>query len=284
MWITRWFIDLFGTMGGVHHFRLDTIQFHLLTLDVIGVALVGYFLNDWMDRPIDRINKPHRLLVRYSVSPFVFWIGISLLVASLGALSYWLAIETNHADKLWIFPLVMAGLVAYALWLRKFKIIGNLLVSSLVAALIGLVWLAEVYHVDGPKHIGRHPKLNQVLFIYASFMLLANWAREMIKDVEDVIGDKLNGVVSIATLTSKTTTYRISGILILSVIILEFYLIGLMGWKTIWSLGELLVLVVCAVALRMLYQGPEIHPPQRVSLTLKLTMFCGIIQLILFTV
>jgi len=77
----------------------------------------------------------------------------------------------------------------YSVYFKKTLALGNILVSFLTASVIMLVYVSEY------QQFMNHPGLYNPAFIfcifYATFAFLVNLIREIIKDAEDVEGDKL---------------------------------------------------------------------------------------------
>jgi 4-hydroxybenzoate polyprenyltransferase len=47
---------------------LNPLHFSLLVLSSVLIAAAGYVINDYFDLNIDRINKPHKLIVQKIIS------------------------------------------------------------------------------------------------------------------------------------------------------------------------------------------------------------------------
>ncbi len=143
-------------------------------LAVFLVTGGGNVINDYFDVDIDRINKPTRPLPAGLITPSaalayagsLFLVGI-VLTSRLNALCFVLAALNSFL------------LVLYAWRLKRSALVGNLLVGYLTGSVF-LFGGAAVYALYTPT----------VLFISAMF---ATISREIIKDVEDVSGDRRVG-------------------------------------------------------------------------------------------
>lgn len=136
----------------------------------------GNAINDYFDREIDAINRPERPIPRgavsargalvYSALLFVVAVGLTLLLPLLAIV------------------IALVNLVALVLYTEVFKGlpgVGN----ALVAALTGSTFLYGGAAVEGD--------LAAVLVLFA-LAACATMAREIIKDVEDLAGDREEGL------------------------------------------------------------------------------------------
>jgi 4-hydroxybenzoate polyprenyltransferase len=76
-------------------------------------------------------------------------------------------------------------LVLYALILSKFKFIGNFVVAGLIVLAIFLAFFQQKLNVSF-QNIGN----GFMLIFYGGFAFILNWIREVIKDFEDIEGDR----------------------------------------------------------------------------------------------
>jgi geranylgeranylglycerol-phosphate geranylgeranyltransferase len=168
------FVGAFVSAGDIDA-RLPVAAAVLATL--LAVA-AGNAINDYFDREIDAINNPERPIPRGAVAPrgaLVF--GAALFLGAIGAalLLPVLAIAIAAVN--------LVALVAYTDVFKGTPGAGN----ALVAYLVGSTFLfggAAVGNVD--------PVV--VLFALAA---LSTFAREVIKDVEDLEGDAAEGLVTL---------------------------------------------------------------------------------------
>ena len=135
-------------------------------------------------KSIDSINKPDRLLVKYQVSPF--WFGILIVITGIVCLmiSIYLAEATENWSKLIVLPITLLLLAGYARWLKPVKLIGNVLVSLLVVAVLGVLLLSELETIESVPN--QNFKIIIVTISISLFLL--NLIREIVKDIEDKFG------------------------------------------------------------------------------------------------
>jgi geranylgeranylglycerol-phosphate geranylgeranyltransferase len=153
------------------------ISTNLFLAGLVGflITAAGNSINDIIDIDIDRINRPNRPLPSLKITFKQAWVlFVQLLTASL-ALSLFLG-----QFAFLIVLLSNALLILYSFTIKRVPLFGNIVISFLTAyAFIfgGMV----VGNVNGA-------------FVPAIFAFLINLIREVIKDMEDIKGDKLAGV------------------------------------------------------------------------------------------
>ena len=173
----------------------------LLIIATILIAAGGYVINDYFDIKIDRINRPDRVIVGETMSkPAAMRLSIGLSAAGilLGALTAWLC----SSWTLGIVMLLMPGLLWFysSAYKRQF-LIGNLIVafaSALVPVLIGLanegMFLPFIIEHDLQTiYSDLQPAVHDIytwLGGFALMIFLYTWIREIIKDLQDQMGDR----------------------------------------------------------------------------------------------
>ncbi len=145
------------------------------------LAMGGYVINDVFDIEIDKINTPHRPLPKgevtigqaklFSYLLFALGVGITLLIPDIPIPAFLLA----------LFGGIL--LYLYAAYFKRLGIVGNLVIGILVA----------IPFIFG----GLLTKSNSLIYP-ATFAFLINVGREIVKDIEDVHGDQLEDVKSVA--------------------------------------------------------------------------------------
>ncbi len=158
--------------GGVTASPIETAAAVGATVSATGA---GNAINDYFDREIDRINQPGRAIPRGAVSPrgalafsFVLFAIAVALALVLPALAIAIAVVN------------LLALLAYTEFFKGLPGVGN----ALVAYLGGSTFLfggAAVGNVGAAV----------VLFVLAA---LSTMSREIIKDVEDLEGDREEGL------------------------------------------------------------------------------------------
>lgn len=138
---------------------------------VFLVLLGGNVLNDYFDVETDRINHPKRPIPSGKIS----LTAAKFLAIILFALGLVVSFFTFNVSQILIAILAIFLLSTYEWKTKAWGVAGNIIISSLV----GLIF------VYGSLSI----KFSFVVIILALMAFLANLAREIVKDVEDVKGD-----------------------------------------------------------------------------------------------
>jgi geranylgeranylglycerol-phosphate geranylgeranyltransferase len=154
----------------------NTLGIAVASIVTVAATGAGMAINDYFDREIDRVNDPDRPIPRGAVTPtaaaglsgVLFLVAIGLTVTLLP----WLA--------LLIAVINLLALISYTKLFKGLPGVGNALVSYLVGSAF-LFGGAAVGNVTATV----------VLALLAG---LANFAREVVKDVEDLAGDRAEGL------------------------------------------------------------------------------------------
>jgi geranylgeranylglycerol-phosphate geranylgeranyltransferase len=137
----------------------------------------GNAVNDYFDRAVDRVNRPDRPIPRGAVSPraaLVFALALFAIAVAAAATLPPVALGIALANA--------AALAAYTRVFKRLPGVGNLV----VALLTGSTFLFGGAAVGSPTAPG--------LVVMALLAAAATLGRELVKDVEDVAGDRAAGL------------------------------------------------------------------------------------------
>lgn len=195
----------------------------LLILATVLIAAAGYIINDILDVPLDKINKPGRVIIDTQISSskaeILYYILNGLAVVTGALISFMIKKPT-----LAIIFIIIATLLYYYSYKYKYLTFwGNFSVSILSAAVILIVWLFEFFALKlDPDHFVESFKafheINYFFLGYAGFAFLTSFIRELAKDCQDLEGDRRNGCRTIPVRLGIGRTKSI--ILILTIILL----------------------------------------------------------------
>jgi 4-hydroxybenzoate polyprenyltransferase len=167
----------------------------LLILATVLIAAAGNVLNDYFDVKIDLINRPDKVIVGNLIPRQATMIYYQILTG-LGILcGLYLAFIASSFTLCFIFILVPGLLWFYSASYKRQFLTGNLIVAFMAALsilVVGITQLAFLEKVYG-NLIFETPIPS--LFYgwiggFALFAFLCTWIREIIKDIEDEIGDR----------------------------------------------------------------------------------------------
>ncbi|WP_129116871.1 geranylgeranylglycerol-phosphate geranylgeranyltransferase [Halegenticoccus tardaugens] len=143
----------------------------------------GNAVNDYFDREIDRINRPDRPIPRGAVSPrgallfsAALFLGATVCAALLPPLAIAIAVVN------------LLALVAYTKFFKGLPGVGNVVVAYLTGSTF-LFGDAAVNPVDA----GGVPFSDATLVLFG-LAAVATLTREIVKDVEDLEGDREEGL------------------------------------------------------------------------------------------
>jgi geranylgeranylglycerol-phosphate geranylgeranyltransferase len=164
--------------GGLLIFRwgLDPLTGPIVLLAMVSAFLIagaGNVANDVADFEADKVNRPKRPIPsgragRSSSAAFAVFLFIAglMLAASINWMTLFIALLNS------------AVLVGYSSWMQHKVYLGNIAISYLVAS-------SFVFGGAAMGHIGLPLVLSAMAFF-------ANLSREIVKDLEDVEGDRFN--------------------------------------------------------------------------------------------
>lgn len=180
----------------------------------VFATAAGNAVNDYFDRDVDRVNRPDRPIPRGAVTARAGGVFSGLLflgaVAAAAALPI-VAVAIAVANLL--------ALVAYTALFKGLPGVGNVVVAYLTGStfLFGAAAVGEV--------------TNAAVVVLFALAALATLSREIIKDVEDVTGDRAEGLRTLPIVAGESTALRI-GAAVLAVAVAASaapYLMGTFG-------------------------------------------------------
>jgi geranylgeranylglycerol-phosphate geranylgeranyltransferase len=175
---------------------------------VLAVA-AGNAINDYFDREIDAINQPDRAIPRGAVSPRGALVFSAVLFLAAVALAF-----TLPLTALAIAGINLVALVAYTELFKGLPGLGN----AVVAYLGGSTFLF------GAAAVGNLQAGAVLAFLAAA----STFTREIIKDVEDVVGDREEGLRTLPIVVGERPALWV-GVAVLAVAVLASpmpYLLG----------------------------------------------------------
>ncbi len=198
------------------------------------VAAGGNVVNDIFDIEVDKINRPHRALPSGRMTVRQAWAYVAFL-SMVGTLFAWL---NGPLGTVIVIIFIIVG-YAYAAKVKELGIAGNFMVAFSFA--FGVIYGSFIY---GERVAAIYIPIPSILFFITAFMILQ--ARETIKGAEDVEGDKLRDVRTIARVYGYNAAAGVAAILNF-IGVTCYILIWLLGYAS-WDLWLLLLLGSAVVA------------------------------------
>ncbi len=230
-------------------------------LSALLIAAGGNVHNDVCDVDIDRLNRPKRPIPAEIVpisKASLFAIGLFS-----GGLTLAFFIPP---PGLWVAGTVIILLIFYNLKWKRLPLIGNFVVAFNSA-------LCFVY--GGIAVDNLMPTL-----IPAAFAFLFHFAREMIKDLEDMPGDAAAGATTFPIRFGKLAAIRV----IISILLISMIVILLPYFFHIYSLIYLIIILIAiettlAGSIFLLLRKPSVSNFSHISRILKIDMIIGILAI-----
>ena len=188
IFIKFFFIDFF-----IQEDQLLNANFVILLIVTILIAASGYIVNDIYDYNLDQINKPERVVLgkflksRDAIIIYMLFNFLAIL------LSIFLCIKIEQEIYILVFLLIIYCLWLYSKKLKKYKIIGNILIAFFISLSILNVPLFSYKNILSDDRFF----VFLIISIYSVLAFLINVKREIIKDIEDIEGDKMHKVKSL---------------------------------------------------------------------------------------
>ncbi|MBQ3673629.1 MAG: geranylgeranylglycerol-phosphate geranylgeranyltransferase [Paludibacteraceae bacterium] len=199
----------------------------LITLAIVCIAAGGYVINDYFDIKIDRINRPDELIVSNTISkPAAMHLSIGLSAA--GLLCGAAVARLLHSWTLGIIFVIVPGLLwFYSSSYKRLFMVGNLVIALLAGLTPMIVAMANVAQLQLLyETILPYTTLEHDIYAwtggFAAFAFLLTWIREIVKDMQDQMGDRELECHSMPVVWGDTWTK----VFVTCLIIVTFCLIG----------------------------------------------------------
>ncbi len=263
------------------------LEFLLLVVSFVLIAAGGYVINDLSDTDVDSLNKPDKMLIGSAISfkkANYIYLMINILVAVLAvALAFLL-----KSWRLGLIILMMVGLLwFYSKRYKRIMLIGNLVVATASSMSIVIVWLAQFFYLALHQNLFVEASLRfqlifEPLIAFTVFAFLASFIREIVKDIEDIQGDKRFGCQTFPVVFGLRAARWLALLLLLLMITLliswQYKLICNGRILMAWSLA--IVLIISVIAWFKIARAKEKRKFHQASLWLKAVMASGIASML----
>lgn len=266
---------------------LTHFQFLLLVLASILLAAGGFVINDIFDQDIDAINKPNKVVVGKYISEEKAYYLYSFCTICGVALGMYVSNVIQKPAFLSLFMFIAVLLYFYASTLKSAPLLGNIVISGLVAFSVLILALFDLYPMLNYNDIRNSTIVFSILKDYAFFAFAVNLIREIVKDCEDIIGDKLQNCKTLAVVIGLSKTNKIIAFfLVIFAAYLIYYCFNfLMYGSLIYVTFYLFITVIapmlyCTIQIWNAKESKEYH---KISVILKMILFFGILSIVLIT-
>ncbi len=246
--------------------QTESTDFYVILFASIAAALVtatGNIVNDIFDIDTDRISHQDRVLVSGKISKTEAWTEYILL----NSISF--VISASLSVKLMVIILTaIFVLYIYSSTLKRLPLIGNLT----IAFLTGLAFIYGGFAAGNPMSA----------IVPAVFAFLINLIREIVKDMQDIEGDKTSGVITFPIKFGFQKSKILILIITFSLILYTIYPFIIELYKIEYFMIVMLfvnpLLILC---LKLLFDDKKENSISVVSIALKLNMVFGLIAIYL---
>ena len=216
----------------LHQVVLDLNLFLIVTASALVIAS-GYIINNFYDAEKDLINKPTKSMLDRLVSQrFKLTTYFILNFLAVFAASY------ISFRAVFFFSAYIFGIWIYSHKLKRIPLVGNLVSATLA---ISPFFVVFVYYKN----------FETVIFVHALFLFLLILAREMIKDLENMVGDMAQNYRTIPIIFGPKISKVIITFLILLTWVPAFLLINSfdVGYMHIYFIACILLLILFIILL-----------------------------------
>lgn len=257
---------------------LTNFSFALLVIATICIAAAGNIINDIYDVEIDKVNKPNKVLIGKRISERNANRLFVLFNIAGVAIGFYLANSIGKPSFAALFIVFSALLYLYASYLKGILLIGNLLVSALVAMSLIIVALFDLFPAITPQNQATQSAVFKIVLHYALFAFFINFIREIVKDLQDINGDKKGGINTLPIALGRKRTISIVFLLgVFMTLGVVFYM-----YENLYNQQTLLLYFLFAIVAPLLYfciKSWDADSPKEygfLSKLLKIIMFLGI--------
>ncbi len=228
-YVVRWCIvyPIIKLNSTYYELQVSEINFFLLVLSTVMIAAAGYIINDYFDINIDKVNKPQRLVIGKGIKRRVA-IGAHTVINFIAiVIALYVSYSIGSLRLALIHFICAGGLWFYSTTFKRQFFIGNFVIALFTALvpLIAVIYdLLPIYrkYIPIEEHLSFRSVWEYVIAL-SFFAFILTLLREIIKDIEDVDGDKEYGCQTLPiVLGIKTSKYIAIFIALTTMICLGF--------------------------------------------------------------
>lgn len=260
-------------------------KFILLCVSSIFIAAAGYIINDYFDLNIDLVNKPDKMVVdkiihrRWTIAWHIVLSGIGIAMG----------VYLDATSKIFLLGLSNAVCVLllfiYSISLKRKFLIGNVIISLLTAWVILVITWCENYNIVNSKSPAAIGKVLRETFLFAGFAFIISLVREVVKDMEDMEGDRRYACKTMPIVLGVNATKVFVAVwlvvLVCLLVVVQFYAVHLHWW---FSIAYCVILIIAPLLwiLRKLFSARTPQDFHSLSSLIKLVMLTGILSMFFF--
>ncbi|WP_430412771.1 geranylgeranylglycerol-phosphate geranylgeranyltransferase [Kordia sp.] len=261
----------------------DGFIFFCLVFATICIAAGGNIINDIYDVQTDRINKPHKLFIDTYISKKKAYLLYSVITFSGILAGCYVSFIIKKPLYSLIFIGVACALFLYSCYFKKVAIIGNMIVSLLVASSILILAFFDLT-IFTKDNLFINGLIIGVLILYALFAFCINLIRELVKDNEDVNGDYNANMNTLSIVLGRNRVNKIVAVLAGLLMCFILYVISeYMQGKVVTTIYALITLLLPLLYFIIkIWQADTKWEYKLLSFLLKIIMLFGILSIVIF--
>jgi len=263
---------------------LNWFGFLLLILSTLCIAAAGNIINDIQDVDTDIVNRPEKVIIGKKVTEKTAYnLFIILNVIGVG-LGFYLSNLVGRSGFFAIFVIISALLYIYATYLKQTLLVGNIVISVLVAMSVLIVGLFELLPVVNTQNQATQLTFFKILLDYALFAFIINLVREVAKDIEDIDGDYKAGMNTLPiAIGRERATKVLFALTLLPLFGVVYYMLTYL-YKQQIAVGYFLLFLVAPLLYITIksFSAKTKKDVRHISTILKIVMFLGMLSLLLY--
>jgi 4-hydroxybenzoate polyprenyltransferase len=256
-------------------------QLALLVLSTICIAAGGYIINDIFDQDADAKNKKNGNIVGKSITEnFAYNLYVVFTLTGVG-IGFYLSRLIFRPGFVIVFILCASLLYIYASYFKQILLVKNIVVALMLSLSILIIGLFEIFPATDQNNQLKMSLVMSVLFDFATIAFILNFIREIIKDLEDIEGDRIQEIgtlpIALGITTTKNILFGISFIPILGILYYVYEYLFQLTYATVFIflflLGPLLYFTIT------LWNAQTKKDFSHLSTILKFIIFFGILAI-----
>ena len=267
-------------------FTFDNIVITQIIIASVCIAAAGYIINDYFDLNIDRVNKPQKLVIETVISRrwAIFW---HLFLSAIGIVLTGIISSKIHNPFLTFYNIVAVLLLwFYSTSYKKQLLTGNIIISLLTSWVIVVLYVIVqplMFLNSNVANFSFASTIFKFTALYAGFSFIISIIREVVKDLEDRMGDEKYGCKTMPIVwgvqASKVFIMVWLIVLIAALLIVQIYALQLTWW---WAAlyGLLFTILPLLIAVRILIKAKNPSDYHNLSRLIKWIMLSGILSMI----
>lgn len=263
---------------------LSGLHFTLLVIATVSLAAAGYIINDLQDGVADQINKPKKVALTQLISEksaYNYFIGFNVLGVAIG---FYLSNYIERPALVAFFIGISAMLYIYSTFLKYILIVKNLTIAVLAALVLIVVGIFDLMPALTEANQGGLQVIFLIILDYAFFAFSLTFLREIVKDIQDMDGDKNADLKTLPIVLGVQRTVTISFVLgVLHIVGVVYYIYQYLYKQPVAILYFLLLVIAPLIVFCILLWSRKTRQEfGHLATLLKIIMALGMLSMALY--